>query len=390
MNGQHWIFRTTPDTDFNNLERSNFQLFKPGEKTARLEAFLFEHISSPVLLIDHDAWSFPPPVNTIDKLTELFKLIIQAAKKFITVGQILIDSSIDPVNYRLLLEKLNEVAQQLNVDKIVLLGGFSDITNQHAAVVPGSFWYFRAYSLITCEHSNNGIDTLHHREREFSCLNRTPKDHRLLLYSMLKDQGLLHSFIYSFYDRWPYFSDKSLMDSTTQIPAIIIPEKSTQWKTALDNIVDFPISWLDQTAGINDHTINHPAYHEAYCNVVTESSMIDEFVSEKIWKPIAAGQLFLVIGSQHTCRWLEELGFYTFEKELYDDEPDHVKRIQKVVDIVANKRSNVRQWWLDNLDKIQHNRDRFYSKEFNSMMIASIAKHFSSTKYSYDKIFGPR
>lgn len=382
MNCQHWIFRTTPDTDFNNLERSDFLEFDPCTQTARELTIVLKNISTSILLIEHDRWGDP-----VDKLTELFTLIIQAAEKFITVDQILIDSSIDPVDYWSLSSRLNSVAQELNVSKIVLLGGFKNIIHQHSIVVPVSFWYFRTYDLI---QSNDDIDIVNQRVREFSCLNRTPKDHRLLFYSMLKEHSLMDSFIYSFYDRWPYMSEKPLIRDTLLPPPVIMPEGSAQRTKALGNVLDFPITWLDQEIGVNDHGIQHPAYYDAYCNVVTESSMDKDFVSEKIWKPIAAGQLFLVIGSQHTCRWLEELGFYTFEKELYDDEPDHVKRIQKVVDIVANKRSNVRQWWLDNLDKIQHNRDRFYSKEFNSMMIASIAKHFSSTKYSYDKIFGPR
>jgi len=375
MKCEHWIFCTTPDTDFNNLTRSNFQLFDPA-KSLKLSEVL-ENISIPILLIDHDRWEYLG--NTVDKLTELFTLVIQAANQFFKIDQVLIDSSIDPADYRRLSERLSVVSQELNFGKIILLGGFNNIKQQHSAVVPGSVWYFRAYNLITYE--NNGvIDMPDNVEREFSCLNRTPKDHRLLFYSILKERDLLSSFVYSFHDCWTYLPGNPSLRDTPPPPAVIIPEESDQWRKAVDNIVDFPITWLDRETGINDHGITHPAYHKAYCNIVTETSMTREFISEKIWKPIAAGQLFLVVGSQHTCRFLEDLGFYTFEKELYDDEPDHVKRIQKVVNIVSNKRGNVRQWWLDNLDKIQYNQDRFYSKEFNDLMITSITKHFPSTK----------
>jgi hypothetical protein len=53
------------------------------------------------------------------------------------------------------------------------------------------------------------------------------------------------------------------------------------------------------------------------------------FISEKIWKPIAAGQAFHVV--VHTNKWLQSLGFYTFDNNVYDSITDDIQRIKKVI-----------------------------------------------------------
>lgn len=372
MTAQHWIYRTEENTDFNNLNSLHFQAFNFLRQNARELSVIVEQLSKPTLIINHDRWTNPAD------LTRLFKLVIQAAKQYVNFDHVLVDASIDPVDYQGLADQLNLVAQELNVTKIVILGGFNNITYTNAVVVPGSFWYFHSNCLLTHKYSHKTINMDQPRSREFSCLNRNPKDHRLVFYSILKERGLLDSFIYSFHDRWTHLAhlatEPLIQD---QLPTtLILPFTSERWIKVQTDVRDFPITWPGQITGGNDHGIDHPAYHDAYCNVVTETVMETDFISEKIWKPIAAGQLFLVIGSRHTCKWLNDLGFYTFENEHYDNEQDHITRIEKVADIVSTKRNNVRQWWLDNIDKIQHNRSRFNSTKFQSLMVNQVAEHF--------------
>lgn len=375
MTNTHWVYRTDPTTNIDNLTIEDFKLMTSGNSVARELTELVDKIQGNVLVINHDAWTTP------EQLVVIFKKIINAAKQYIEFSKVLIDSSIDPVDYYNLADKLNLLAFELRLAKIVLIGGFKEIRFKRSIVLPTSYWYFKTYKITYNRYSqalNEGIDLdrmSHYRSREFSCLNRALRDHRLILYSMLKKRKLLDSFIYGAHDRDAH--DPSNRHVADRLPSTrIIHHSDPWWERVKTDVYDFPISWPGQITGPNDHGITHPAYYDAYCNVVTETHMDREFASEKIWKPIAAGQLFLVAGSKGTCEWLEAMGFYTFEKELYDDEPDPLVRLTKIVDIIASKKGNVKQWWIDNYPKIKHNRDRFYSSKFYNQVIKHVAKAF--------------
>jgi hypothetical protein len=80
---------------------------------------------------------------------------------------------------------------------------------------------------------------------------------------------------------------------------------------------------------------------------VTETSALISFTSEKIWKPIASGQLFLVVGSPGTCAWLRKLGFYTFDDE-YDIEQNFASRLNLIADVVARRATDTQAWYQQN------------------------------------------
>jgi len=373
MTNTHWVYRTYPTTDINNLTIEDFKVNTLENNIARELTELVDNIQGNVLMINHDAWT------TVDKLIVVFSMIIKSAKQHIEFSKVLIDASIDPVEYYNLADRLNMLAYELGISKIAVIGGFKHIKFKRSTVIPTSYWYFKAYKITYNQYFqalNVGKDldeVTRIRAREFSCLNRAARDHRLILYSMLKERKLLDSFIYSMHDRDTH--DPTGPRICDKLPTTLIAHHSNEWwEKVKTDVYDFPITWPGEITGPNDHGIDHLAYSDAYCNVVTETDMIKDFASEKIWKPIAAGQLFLVAGSQGTCEWLEAMGFYTFEKEFYDNESDPLIRLERIVDIITSKKGNVRQWWLDNLPKIQHNRERFYSKKFYNQLIKHVTK----------------
>ena len=82
---------------------------------------------------------------------------------------------------------------------------------------------------------------------------------------------------------------------------------------------------------------NHPAYKDSYLNVVTENSYEETFLSEKTFKPLAAGQLFLIFGGTGTIQFLRDIGFDVFDDYLdhsYDIEPDWITRAEKIASVL--------------------------------------------------------
>jgi hypothetical protein len=83
-------------------------------------------------------------------------------------------------------------------------------------------------------------------------------------------------------------------------------------------------------------------YNQADFNLVVESDINYQhgfFPTEKIFKCLLAGMPFVLVSTPYFLKYLKELGFYTYGElwdESYDDELDHTKRIDKIVDLCNN------------------------------------------------------
>ena len=75
-------------------------------------------------------------------------------------------------------------------------------------------------------------------------------------------------------------------------------------------------------------------FDNCWLNLVCETSMDSFLPSEKIGKPLLAGQPWIVFACQHFLRCLREIGFQTFDPwidESYDSIADHRERAQAVI-----------------------------------------------------------
>jgi hypothetical protein len=78
---------------------------------------------------------------------------------------------------------------------------------------------------------------------------------------------------------------------------------------------------LPVTKATTTHLTNqHPAYAQAYVDICTETMMRNDVViiSEKTWKSIVSGQLFLIAGGPGTIKQLRNWGV-----DVFDDIIDH-------------------------------------------------------------------
>jgi hypothetical protein len=85
--------------------------------------------------------------------------------------------------------------------------------------------------------------------------------------------------------------------------------------------------------------IDHPICTDSYIHFVTESNVSDKvFITEKTWKPIASGQLFLLLGNPGTVEFLRNWGVDCFDDiidhKYYDHELDCLIRMHKIQSII--------------------------------------------------------
>lgn len=81
--------------------------------------------------------------------------------------------------------------------------------------------------------------------------------------------------------------------------------------------------------------INPFFYNKSYISVVVETEIYNGvlYLTEKIFKPIAVGHPFIVVGSRHTLQKLKDLGYRTFDRwwdESYDNHPEWQDRVYSV------------------------------------------------------------
>ncbi len=346
MQDLHWRYNfNTAEFDF--VENNPKQHYEP----------LLKHVHVPTLVIDINL------VPAAELETYASDVLDRASASMIKYRQVIFDGTQDPVtDYNEKVIVLDRFAQTKGLKTYLSMSQFDLRPHKHLQEINYPSWLF-VFKKQPLPEANFG-----ERQYGFSCLNRNPTFHRLILYTMLKQAGLLDQFVYSYYDRCPYQGFKMTAHHYRNIKNFVSQELYSQ---CIESLGDFPLAWGYEQQGINDHTINHPAYQDSWCNIVTETSAVFSFTSEKIWKPIAAGQLFLIAGAPGTASWLKELGFYTFD-DSYDLKYNIQTRLEMIVDCVREHSHDPQAWWQANRFQIEHNYHWFRSGNVEKNILDSL------------------
>ena len=203
------------------------------------------------------------------------------------------------------------------------------------------FWFYMYY-----KHLNNKFKSTHdhfgsywYKKHDFLYLNKQPRDHRVILYNKLLKENVLSNSIYT---NWP----------TRKLP----PEYELPWAQ------NYPQYGLDQD-------IYEQPYVDTVCSIVSETNDndTDVFMTEKIWKPIIAQQVFVVHGNHLYLQKLREIGFKTFGSyidESYDLISDRDKKVDAIVSLCKNlKTANWQDIYRQTIALRQHNYDTLFNKE---------------------------
>jgi hypothetical protein len=197
------------------------------------------------------------------------------------------------------------------------------------------FWFY-----MFQKHKGKRFEFVHtDKKYDFLYLNKRQRPHREKLFNRLKESGTLDN---SLYTKWP---DRKLP-----------PEYELPWAQ------DYPNYGMDQD-------IYEKPYNDTACSIVSETNDNNDevFMTEKIWKPIIAQQLFIVHGNGLYLQRLREMGFKTFSNyfdESYDLVVDRNKRIETIVDVCAGLRNaSWQDIYLQSQALRQHNYTNFFDKE---------------------------
>jgi hypothetical protein len=190
----------------------------------------------------------------------------------------------------------------------------------------------------------------------FSCLNRVMNAHRLLLGTYLWRENLIDQIIYTL--------------SEERIPIVGHAEQLTHSRDPEGRFQSLlPIRYaepIDQPIPM-DGSVSHPAYHDAYCNIVTETS-IEYFdyqdmipapaVTEKSFKPFVSAQIPVFFASPGHYQYFRNLGFEVMEDFIGQefDQSFVIRKCEMICDLVRLGRDYAEDYYFSHLREIEHNR----------------------------------
>lgn len=211
-----------------------------------------------------------------------------------------------------------------------------------------SVWYGFFATWLLRDRTMCGIDSKlpiakYTGGQRYMCLNRRPHPHRILLLVLLERFKLIKMGAVSMprhFDEAEIAWDNEIWDITYQWD--MLKDRFNGYIDALEDNFQTLYDQLPLVADTENFAFNYALninsdYYKNYpVNVISETLFFSEatFASEKIWKPILMGQIFIPMAAQYYLQNLRALGFKTFSPyidEEYDLMTDPVERAFGVV-----------------------------------------------------------
>lgn len=198
---------------------------------------------------------------------------------------------------------------------------------------------------------------------KWSCLNGRPKIHRI------------YNYIYS--RKQPYWSDAWFSMHNTEFGSPTIDQ--------IELDADTLNEWESIKTSLPSNGKKILPFHateattNSYVHLVTESTVSSGiFVTEKTWRPISQGQIFLVFGPPGTISFLRSLGVDVFDDLIdhsYDYEPDWKIRCHKIHDqLTSLLKMDLPAVYAATQQRRKDNRNKFLSKSFDTQFLSDILK----------------
>jgi hypothetical protein len=220
---------------------------------------------------------------------------------------------------------------------------------------------------------------------KFLCLNRRLDVHRVVLLSEILTE-IQNCALISF--------DKQLI--TNEIDTLFMKRPDVEIK--FNNLPNKIIADREDIKNTNGYAHeNENLFLDSYISIVTETSFYidNDFISEKIWKPLYQFHPLIVVGRPHLLKYLREIGFKTFDwliDETYDTIDDNDLRMEAIIKEIKklNELSleEIQTIIKENFDKLEHNHNMLndFGKQTNAIE-QFLSKKIKEDNYTYTDIF---
>ena len=218
---------------------------------------------------------------------------------------------------------LHDIFHDCNVENFIILThdpGYESLSHR---ILYFPFWFWkRSLSPLICP------DLLSKPTYLISSLSGQPRPFRIANYLAMRSKLYLTECVINI---WYHYRDTDGYDD-----GLILTEKENlQWQTLQKSMQIQGKDGFDGFDPLGEILgVTHPAWSDSCLNLVNESTVKNRiFITEKTWKPIMSGQMFMIFGNAGTVAELRRLGFDVFDDIIdhsYDLEPDARCRLNKI------------------------------------------------------------
>ncbi len=226
---------------------------------------------------------------------------------------------------------------------------------------------FNGHTNINSITKTNDLLELKNREKKALMLNRRLRPHRLVILSLLQNDGLLNNTLSSFDMGEMLYTPDAGLDLVNGggydgNPYIEPQHYKNKMSTGFHNltkikkrVVDYDD--LDSVWGFAFETKD--IYEKTYFSIVAETLFYEmgTYISEKTLKPIAHLHPFVLVGRPGILKTLKNYGFKTFSDfwdESYDDIENNSDRIIKVYELIKTLITKSTEEWDEMMKQMFH------------------------------------
>ena len=234
------------------------------------------------------------------------------------------------------------------------------------------------------------------KEKKALLLTRRLRSHRILLLSLLFNDGLIEETMYSLdmsLNFFPNFKEIILNEMESlgfKIEDVYVKDIINGYDLMQKQdkkVVDYELT--PYLSGFGNES--KELYEKTFFSIVqeTEFSVWQQASTEKIMQPMMHCHPFIVIGSPYSLKNLKRLGFKTFDKwwdESYDEEEDNWKRLKKSYDLINKllKKSDeeLHQMLFEMKDILEYNQNhlKIFDEEYINKSISDVIHEFNTEK----------
>lgn len=208
------------------------------------------------------------------------------------------------------------------------------------------------------------------RTYKWSCLNGIPRPHRIYNLVLSRQKSYYNDAFFNFH---------TMLNHNDRVDDVEIDSiTANEWK-----LLQSTTPHISKN-GLNSADITIPAYCDSYIHLITETTVMPRiFISEKTWKPVAAGQIFLVFGNPGTVAFLRSVGVDVFDDIIdhtYDSESDWKLRLNKIhLQLERLMSMDLVELYKNTHTRRKANSDGFFSKkfvsEYNTQIVQAIDRY---------------
>ena len=251
---------------------------------------------------------------------------------------------------------------------------FKYYQTDHPYIVYFPCWYF--VSTVDTGNIGNRLLTSHdiqsHRPWILSCFNHTPRLERAKNYIALSKQPWFDQCKISFGPKAT--NNTHIIDAAMSgIKLYLDAEEFNFIQSVVPRYIDIDNEPSTDIGVISNTSLAHG---QCYIDLVVESTLHHAFISEKSWKPLLSGQLFLILGPIGIVAHLRQLGIDTFS-DIIDHSYDQESNLDKKISMIINELNQLINQGLDAIwdntyERRKANLELVLSEKFKLMLVSDV------------------